>query len=189
MKMSQLIPKGSWFESGGGDQILHRRALLYMNMINIEQALQDNEPKYYVAILRDNAATPLLAGVFATQLDGTLLEIPAIETPDGELVAYNIYRTDEYRKMHDDPAIPQGIKALVFQEILPNIHRGTALTSDDIEGWHVIRTPTPLSGDQLLEVLVTIQQTLDTFFYNKAQRQVIKLRDSVVMEEVYLSNI
>ena len=127
-------------------------------MINIEQSLQDNEPKYYAAVLGDNAATPLLAGVLATQLDGTLLEIPAIETPDGRLVAYNIYRADEYGKMHADPAIPKGIKELVFQEILPNSYRDRALTSKDVEGWHVIRTPTPLSGDQLLEVLVTIQQ-------------------------------
>jgi len=142
-------------------------------MINIDEVCKDGEAKYYAAVLFDNAAMTLLAGTFTES---------AIETPGGPLVAYNVYRSDEYQKMEKDASLPESLKSKL-REHNPNLEAN--FTSPSLEGWHVLRTPTQLAGEQLRETLTAIQKTLDSQFYSKSQSRLGTVRDSLVMEEVY----
>lgn len=144
-----------------------------MKLLNIDEACEDGEAKYYAAVLFDNAATTLLAGT---------IDLPAIETPDGPLVAYNIYLSADYKKMKADPSLPESLKSLLDED---KLSLEAEFTSQSLEGWHVLRTPTPLAGDQLRETLSAIHQTLESQFYSKSRSQIGAVKDNLIMQEVY----
>lgn len=142
-------------------------------MINIADVCKDGKAKYYAAVLFDNAATTLFAG--------TLTE-SAIETPSGPLVIYNVYKSDNYQRMEADPSLPKSLKSKL-RKYGPNLE--DEFTSPSLEGLHVLRTPTPLAGQQLRKTLTIIQKTLESQFFSKSQGRFGTVRDSLVMEKVY----
>lgn len=144
-------------------------------MINIETLCAQTTPQYYAAIMRDNAAMHLITGAFIGK--------PPLITPTGELINYNIYLRENYRRMEEDSGLPKCIKAEIRRHVHSGEHR---LTSPALEGWHVLRTPTPLAGQQLREVLTEIQARLEMSFYSTSLG-LVPLRRCIVMEEVYAS--
>lgn len=147
-------------------------------MVNIDEICQDGEAKYYAAVLFDNAAITVSTGAFSGN--------PPIKTPDGPLVVYNVYRADEYQRMEADLSLPASIKSKIKSKLRGhNPDFKTDFTTPSLEGWHVLRTPTPLAGDQLRETLTAIQRTLGSQFYSKSLGQLGTVRDSLVMEYVY----
>ena len=142
-------------------------------MIPIDEVCQDGEAKYYAAVLRNNAATRLFASTFIE---------PAITTPHEPLVVYNVYRADSYRRMESDPSLPPSIKSRLQEH---KLDLKSEFTTPCLEGWHVLRTPTPLAGDQLRGVLTAIQERLNADFFSRSQGQMRTIRDNAVMEEVY----
>ncbi len=132
-------------------------------MTNIDELCEDGKARYYAAILFDNAAMTLLT-------DSKLTKIT------GEFVVYNLCKEDEYDNMKKDPHISHEVKG---QILISAFNR-------QLEGWHVIRTEKPLEETQLEQASDAIQEKLNDAFYSKSRMQLGTIRDSLVMQELYV---
>ncbi len=141
-------------------------------MPTIDELCNDRVPKYYAAVLTENAAVPLRVGGFG---------IEGVATAEREFVGYNVCRDDEYTAMMQDPLVPDSLK----QEIRNQTSVGKEDDLSKVEGWHVIRTKKPASGGQFKDLLDALEMVYNSNFFSKKERGVVSFRDRLVAEKLY----
>ncbi len=155
--------------------------------------LDDPVPKVYAAMFRANAAMMLFAkGLYAGK---EIEKHSPVETPDGKLIAYNIFRADDYAKMMSDEYVPMGIKQLSkimwgdskaspeVKMMNPHGEEIIQLLPDSLKGVHVIRTPKPYRGEILRNVYEDILNCCKIAFYDRETEETRLVLDNLIFED------